>query len=135
MKNTIIPKPNNFYDCPICGQKCCKETTPRALGLSLKNITQRLCQVFSCYNPLPNEPLHYYSHVVEESSPDKIIFQEFEIDLGNKSVIFGVNYNNQKSYIKTSQNLKSLEVPFIIVPDFSNLVSLGKKIRTVIVFT
>lgn len=128
----VVLVPDHFYNCPVCGKKCAVEEE-KHFGMPVR--LQGPCQVFLCYNPLPNDPLHYYSHVVEKSVPTRIAFQEFSINLGNKSILVLNNFTTQKTSIKNSRDSSPLELNFIIEPDFPYLISLKKKIRTAITFS
>jgi hypothetical protein len=92
-------------------------------------------QVFSCYNPLVTDPLHYYTHTVVKSDPNKILLQEFSLDLGNKSILFCNDLHLQKTIIKMAHDAEPLVLNFIIEPDFPYLTSLRKKVRTAITFS
>jgi len=124
--------PAQYDSCPICGGNFRIDThkynrfTP---------VVQGPCQVFLCFNPLANDPLHYYSHTVEKSLPDRIVYQEFSMDLGNKSVLVINNFDAQKTGIKSSKDAQPLELEFLIIPDFSNMELLKNKIRTAITFS
>ena len=131
MKHTRLPC-DQYVNCPICGKTC---DIDEMQGYNTVLRVQGTCHVFNCYNPLATNPLHYYSHIVEKDKPEFIAYQEFSIDLGTQSVLFGINHIQQKSNIKTSKNMEPLELDFIIVPDFPSLEHLKKKIRTAIVFS
>ena len=92
-------------------------------------------QQFFCLNPLAKDPLHYYSHIVDKSEPNRIAAHEIRIDLENKYVVLVNNYQIQRTYIRTDSNKAPLAVPVLLVPDFPDLVSLKKKIRTALTFT
>jgi hypothetical protein len=72
---------------------------------------------------------------VEKTNPNKLAFHEFSLNLGNKSVLFSNNFLIQKSLIKNNKDSKPLELGFVIMPDFPNLDSLKKKVRTAITFS
>lgn len=131
MKKIVMPS-DQFFNCPICGNECQVKTET---GYNRTLHVQGPCQIFLCYNPLVSDPLHYYSHIVDKSDPNKISYQEFSLDLGNKSVMFANNYSFQKTIIKNSYDSKPLELSFIIEPDFPYLTSLKKKVRTAITFS
>lgn len=122
---------NTYLDCPICGKTCEVDEVPG--WKTLARVNGR-CQVYNCYNPLATNPLHYYSHTVDKDNPEFIIYQEFSLDLGTKSILFGSDFHRQKSTIKSVRDVEALELDFIIVPDFPNLESLKKKVRTAITF-
>lgn len=128
----ITMSSDQFFNCPICGNKC---SVSEESGYNRQLNMQGPRQVFSCYNPLVNDPLHYYSHVVEKSDPNKIAYQEFSLDLGSKNIMFANNYVVQRTSITNTHEAKPLELKFIIEPDFPYLDSLKKKIRTVITFS
>lgn len=96
---------------------------------------QGMCQQFICINPLTNNPLHYYNHIVDKSEPNRIAYQEFSVDIGSKYIMFAIDLVHQKSLIKNSINADALELDFVIPVDFPNLNSLKKKIRTAITFS
>lgn len=122
---------NTYLNCPICGKTC---EVDEVSGWKIAARVNGMCRVYNCYNPLANNPLHYYSHVVEKENPEFLIFQEFSLDLGTKSILFGINFQHQKTTIKAVRDVDALELDFIIVPDFPNLESLKKKVRTAITF-
>jgi hypothetical protein len=130
--NKIVLCSDHYYNCPICGMQC---------GIEKKNQYNHVLrmqgsfQQFLCMNPLAQDPLHYYSHMVDPAEPNIVIYQEFSLDLGSKSVLFANNYNTQLSIIKSSYDTKPLELSFIIAPDFPHLTSLRKKVRTAITFS
>jgi hypothetical protein len=130
--NKVVMVPDHFYNCPICGKQCEVE---EVTGWNSVYRVQGPCQVFSCIMPLASDPLHCYNHIVFRAEPNQIAFQEFEVDLGNKSVLFANDYRIQHSIIKNSRDAVPLELSFIIVPDFPSLSSLKKKIRTSLTFS
>lgn len=123
---------DHFYNCPICGMQCRVE---EERGFNYVLRMQGSFQQFLCINPLAADPLHYYSHMVDKSEPNTIIYQEFSLDLGNRSILFANNYVLQKTMIKNSHDSKPLELSLIIPPDFPYLTSLRKKVRTAITFS
>jgi transcription elongation factor Elf1 len=128
-----ILSPDHFYNCPLCGMDCRVEDSPRDFNLLLnKNCA---IQQFFCLNPLAKDPLHYYSHIVDKSEPNRIAAHEIRIDLGNRYVVLVNNYQIQRTYLRTASNKRPLEVPVLLVPDFPHLDSLRKKIRTALTFT
>lgn len=130
--NKVILLPDHFYNCPICGKQCEVEEEKGW------NSVWRLhgpCQIFSCLSPLASDPLHSYNHVVLPDEPNQIAIQEFEVDLGYKSVLFTNDYRIQHSSIRNNRDAVPLELSFIIVPDFPSLTSLKKKIRTSLTFS
>jgi len=128
----VVLVPDHYYNCPICGQACLEEKID---GWRTVLKTQGACQQFICINPLANNPLHYYDHLVDEATPNRIAYQEFSIDIGSKYIMFALDLVHQKTLIKNSVNADALELDFIIVPDFPTLGSLKKKIRTAITFS
>jgi len=73
--------------------------------------------------------------MVSTVSKNIIAYQEFSLDLGSKSILFAINYVAQTTLIKQSYDSKFLELSFVIEPDFTNLTSLKKKVRTAITFS
>ena len=130
MKNVVL-SPDQFNNCPICGQVCSIEEVDGS------RIFQRqgMCQQFLCINPLAENPLHYYLHLVENSEPSRIAFQEFSVDLGKKYILLAFDLVLQKTLIRDSKHGQPLALDFVIVPDFPALESFKKKIRTVLVFS
>ena len=131
MNKKVVFSPDHYFNCPICGQVC-REETQDGWNSSIR-VSGKVTN-FLCYNPLAQDPLHYYSHIVNNSEPNKIAYQEFSVDLGKRSVIFAINCNSQVSIIKDNSDAEPLELNFVIVPDFPSLYSLKKKIRTAITF-
>ena len=121
-----------YTDCPICGHAC---RTEESRGMNTPLAVQGPCQVFLCHTPLATEPLHYYNHIVDKAAGDFIAYQEFSIDIGDKYVLFAINYKRVKTLIRNQKNDKPLELDFILYPDFPKLTSLSKKIRTAMVFS
>ena len=122
-------KPKHKADCPICG---------RELEEGIEHVTAALqtpCQEFSCYHPLVNDPLHYYSHKVWRGGRKRIVYQEFEVNMGNRPIIFVNNFENQTSHVRIDKDKKPLEIPLILRPDFPTLEGLKSKIRMALVFT
>jgi hypothetical protein len=132
--NQVVLVPDHFYNCPICGQKCHEAEEKHGVWQGALRL-QGPCQVFLCYNPLPNDPLHYYCHLVEKSAPTRVAYQEFSLNLGNKHILVLNNFLTQKTSIKNSKDATPLELNFIIEPDFPYFNSLKKKIRTAITFS
>lgn len=130
--NQVIAVPDHLYNCPICNQAC---TVDEESGYNTVLRVQGQCQVFLCINPLVENPLHYYSHIVETAYPDRVAYQEFSLDLGSKHVLFSLNYKEQKSIIKSSKDANPLSLDFIITPDFPNLDWLKRKVQTSITFS
>jgi hypothetical protein len=130
--NKIQLLTSDYLNCPICGQLCRHE---EIRGYDTPLRVQGTCQTFLCYNPLANDPLHYYNHIVLNSDPLLLAYQEFSLNLGHKYVLFGINYNKNISLIKNQRNEAPLELGFVIVPDFPDLDSLKSKTRTAIVFS
>ncbi len=130
--NKVVLCSDHFYNCPICGAKCkVEEERPN-------NYVQQMhgsYQQFICFNPLASDPHHYYSHMVSKVNQNVIAYQEFSLDLGSKSILFATNYVAQTTLIKQSYDSKFLELFFVIEPDFPNLTSLKKKVRTAITFS
>lgn len=120
---TVVLVPDHFYNCPICGAPC------------IEDAKQALFQVFLCNNPLVNHPLHYYTHIVEKSTPHRIARQEFSLDLGPYIVLYASLFKSQKTVIKSQKDVKPLMLDFIISPDFPDLNGLKKKVRTSITFS
>jgi hypothetical protein len=111
--------------CPICHQECDLKDIHTNGRPGVNN--------FLCYAPLANEPLHYYSYSVVV--PQNIATtEEFSLDLGNKAVIFAIDFQKKTTAIKSKYLTLPLSFDFIIVPDFPNLISLKKKVRTLITF-
>lgn len=135
MKKLVLV-PDHYYNCPICNQPCSQEEVE---GYQTVLKKQGTCHQFLCINPLPNNPLHYYSHIVEKSEPTRIAYQEFSINASLddklKYYLFGIDLVNQRTLIKNSSSDEPLELNFVIQPDFPALDSLVKKIRTAIVFS
>lgn len=131
----LILVPDHFYNCPICGSPC--DVTDPSSGFFYMNLpyVKNPCHVFYCYNPLVTDPLHYYSYIVEKDKPDIIAYQEFSLDLGAKSILFAINYLQQKSIVKNARDVQPLELDFVIAPDFPKLEHLKRKIKTAIVFS
>ena len=123
---------DHFYNCPICGKQC-KVEESRDFNFVLR--MQGPFQQFLCINPLAEDPLHYYSHMVDKSEPNRIIYQEFSLDLGSKSVLVANNYLTQTTAIKNNRESSPLKLSFILDPDFPYLTSLKKKVRTSITFS
>lgn len=124
---------DHLNNCPICGTQCkvVEEERPH-------NYVQRMhgsFQQFICFNPLASDPHHYYSYMVNKLDQNVIAYQEFSMDLGPKSILFAINYVAQTTLIKQSYDSKFLELFFIISPDFPDLTSLKKKVRTAITFS
>ena len=130
--NKVVLCSDHFYNCPICGMQCRVEDE-RDFNFVLR--MQGSFQQFLCINPLAEDPLHYYSHMVDKAAPNTIIYQEFSLDLGSKSILIANNYITQTTAIKNSRESKPLELSFIISPDFPYLTSLKKKVRTAITFS
>ncbi len=128
----IVLVPEQFNNCPICGQTCSIEEVE---GYRTSLQRQGLCQQFLCINPLADNPLHYYLHLVEHSEPTRISSQGFSLEVGNKYYLINLDLMQQKTLIKNSQHGQPLVLDFIIVPDFPALESLKKKIRTAITFS
>ena len=130
--NKVVLCSDHFYNCPICGTKC------RVEKENVHNYVQQMhgsFQQFLCFHPLASDPHHYYSHMVSTASKNIIAYQEFSLDLGSKSILFAINYVAQTTLIKQSYDSKFLELSFVIEPDFTNLTSLKKKVRTAITFS
>lgn len=123
---------NSYSCCPICSNKFVTEEGP---GWKLKMHHMNFARVFLCFNPLASDPWHCYTHVVDTSDPDFIAFQEFEVDLGSKSVLFSNDYQKQKSQIKNNIKAVPLIFPAMLMPDYPKLESLKSKIRTIITFS
>ena len=108
--------------CPICGEE-------------LVGSLQGSCQAFSCYTPLADQPLHYYSHTVAPYAANRIDSQEFSVKLKNKWIIFSNNYLTELSTIKFSTYThQDMATSFLLVPDFPNLENLKNKIRMTLTF-
>lgn len=122
----------DYLDCPICGQACRHE---EVRGYDTPLRVQGTCQTFLCYNPLATDPLHYYNHVVLDSAPTLVAYQEFSLNLGRKYVLFANNYKQNKTQIRNQRNEVPLELAFVVVPDFPSLESLKSKIRMAMVFS
>jgi len=118
--------------CPICGSIC---EVDEISGYQAAVPVQGQCQIFMCYNPLVTDPLHYYTHTVEKHDQNKLIYREFSLDLGPRTVLFGTDFVNNKSLIKNSKETVPLELDFTIAPDFPTLSSLKSKVRTALVFS
>jgi transcription elongation factor Elf1 len=123
---------DHFYNCPICGMDCRVEDSPKDFNVLLN----RNCatQQFFCLNPLAQDPLHYYSHIVDKSEPNRIAAHEIRVDLEDRYVVLVNNYQIQRSYIRTDSGKYPMET-VLLVPDFPYLTSLKKKIRTALTFT
>lgn len=120
-----------YLNCPICGKTLEVDEEP---GWKTTARVQGTCLVSNCYNPLALNPLHYYSHVVDKDAPEVVLYQEFSLDLGTRSVLFGSNFQQEKSTIKSVKDVEPLELDFIIIPDFPDLESLKRKVRTALTF-
>lgn len=131
MKSIELPC-DQYINCPICGKTC---EVDEVSGYKTPIRVQGPCQIFLCHNPLVTDPLHYYSHIVDKSEPERLAYQEFSLDLGTKSILFAINFQQQKSLIKNAKDITPLELDFIISPDFPKLESLKKKVRTSITFS
>ena len=122
-------KIRNTNNCPICqGVLTLDADPPRRTSM------QGTCQSYDCYTPLDNMPLHYYSHMVRPAKPNKIISQEFSIDLGSRWVILTIDYSAKKTYIKSSHNTEALAISVVLAPDFPDMENLKNKIRMALVF-
>jgi len=107
--------------CPICGEE-------------LVGSLQGTFQVFTCYAPLAEQPLHYYSHTVAPYA-NGIDSQEFSVKLKNKWIIFSNNYLTELSTIKFSTYThEDMVTSFLLVPDFPSLENLKNKIRMTLTF-
>lgn len=118
--------------CPIC-KKVFKVVEGNGYEYHFK--AAREVKVFLCYGPLASDPLHYYSHIVDQTAPGILAYQEFSVDLGHKSILFANDYSKQQTLIRNQRNDAPLELSFLIVPDFPSLTSLKKRVRTAIVFS
>lgn len=117
--------------CPICG--CiCDSRTEQIYSYSLGR--HESCQIFLCYGSLAPTNNHYYSHMVSSDAPDKILSQEFSIDMEHDYISFNNDYRFNKSYIYTSHSPEPIELDTILVPDFPDLKLLSKRIKTILVF-
>jgi hypothetical protein len=128
----IILLSKQYKVCPICAQILRKE---EGRGYTYDFHSAQNVKVALCFNPLASDPLHSYCHIIDTSAPDKIAYQEFALDLGNKYVLFANNYQAQTSSIKNNKHGTPFPLPFIVMPNFSDLTSLKNKIRTVLVFS
>lgn len=128
----IVLAPDQYYNCPICGRACIEEEVD-ALGTFLRK--QGVCQYFLCYNPLGDQPHHYYNHFVDKADPYKIARQTFSIEVDNQLYICILDLLNQKTLISNGTETLPLEVNQVIVPDFPDLHYLVKKIRTIKTFS
>jgi hypothetical protein len=131
MSKKVVFSPDHYYNCPICGEPCRIE---KEEGWNTALRVSGRVSVFLCYNPLAHDPLHYYTHIVEETEPNKIALQEFSLDLGKKSILFTNNFKEQKSIVKDSTDASPLEFDFLMLPDFPFLYLLKKRVKTAIVF-
>jgi hypothetical protein len=122
---------NKYSKCPICSKIFVVEET-EGWRIKIHGIAE--ARVFLCLNPLASDPLHYYTHIVDTSSPNQMAIQEFSLDLGNKSVLFSNDYVKKNSQIKFHKDGTPLVFPALLVPDFPKLVSLKNKVRTIITF-
>lgn len=120
--------------CPICQQDL-QESDSSPLYSMPASASGSTYQLFLCLTPLASDPLHYYSHIVKNSDPFSIVFQEFAVDLGSRYVLFSNNYYEGKSLIKSTKDIEALEVPIVLVPDFPNLEGLKKKIKMSLTFS
>lgn len=128
----IILSSDQYFNCPICGVLC---TVHKVEGFhALLNKSGRFTEFFH-FDALATDPLHYYTHIVDESAPTIIACQEFAIDVGTKVLLVANDYQQQKTFIRTSRYTKPLEVPMIIIPDFPDLEILKRKVRTSLVFS
>lgn len=122
--------------CPICGKET--HNDPKASTMSSlrhRHYKQQPCQVFLCYNPLAGNPFHYYACTVLNSDLAHVVVEEFSVDLGSKPVIFTNDYLEGKCRIRVDKDKDPLEVAILMAPDFPELISLKKKIRTAITFS
>lgn len=118
--------------CPVCNGKTYSGTEQT---YHRRHYNQKVCQVFLCYNPLASNPFHYYAGTVLESDPEHLVVEEFSVDLGSKPIIFTNHYQEGKCFIRLDKDKEALELPILMVPDFPELTSLKKKIRTAITFS
>lgn len=123
---------DNYKHCPICKKECRVEAYE---GYHYGYYAALQVQVFLCFNPLADDPLHYYNHIVASDDTLKIARQEFSLNLGNRYVIFINNYKEQTSSIKFHKNDNATLLPVMLMPDFPKLTSLKSKVRTIIVFS
>lgn len=128
----VVFSPDHFYNCPLCGMDCRVEDNDKDFNVLLNRNCRT--QQFFCLNPLAGEPLHYYSHIVDKSEPNRIAAHEIRVDLENRYVVLVNNYQIQRSFIRTDSSKYPLQAP-LLVPDFPHLISLRKKIRTALTFT
>jgi hypothetical protein len=127
-----ILSPNDYNNCPICGQICIEESC-RGYNVGYRDALN--VKVFFCFNPTETDPLHFYTHIIDKDFPDEIAFQEFSLDLGNKHVLFSNNYKTQTSCVKNNKHGTPLEFPIMIFPDFPSLKILKNKTKTILTFS
>lgn len=125
----------NYNSCPICYENLIKESTSSISRINFHNTRDKYVSNF-CVAATKSDPLHYYNQVSFEDNVNKIIFQEFSINLGSKYILYAnyIDMNNSKSYIKRNIDDKEFELPIQILPDFPDLVLFKKRIITTITF-
>src|SRR5581483_8360840 len=101
--------------CPICKNELAQDKLHQKFG------KQDACQVFICFSPLADDPLHYYSHTIKDDGSDWIIFQEFSVDIGSRYVLFNNDYETDKSSIRSAIGQEALDIPVLLIPDFPSL--------------
>jgi len=131
---SVVLLQDHFYNCPICGKELKVNNNE-----GKDNYVQRMYgsfQQFLCFGPLAEDPLHYYSHLTDKNGKaNTLSYQEFSMDLGNKSILVAHNFVAQTTLIKVDHNTKPLELFFILSPDFPYLTSFKRKVRTAITFS
>lgn len=122
--------------CPVCGNKLLIEKTYNPVGLLKRSYINRTLLVSAtCFHTNPDDPLHYYGNFSDAKYPSVVLFDEFSINIGNKYVMFSNVYSENRSLIWSREGSKSIGLPFIIEPDYPNLTSLKKKVRSSITFS
>ena len=124
-------KIKHIHQCPIC----CKDLRQDKVSPLSTKGKQNACQVFICCEPLVEDPLHYYSHVVCDDEPDWIFQQEFSVNIGSRYVMFYNDYQIDRSWIKSNVRHTSFSMPALLIPDFPIMDTLKRKIKLAITFS
>lgn len=125
-------KVKHIQSCPICGGELRQEQSNPLYQLQMRDSGQ----IFLCFSPLFNDPLHYYSHTVATDNSDWIISQEFSINIGSRYVMFYNDYQLDQSSIRSdARSAETLQIPILVIPDFPNLENLKRKIKLSITFS